>query len=793
MPCLTDSGTTSPVARLLAWLWLLAVLVIGGHTLWLTLGGHAAIDTDVLAMLPQNRRDPALQQVTQKLTDSGSRRIVVLAGGQDWKTARTAGDRFATVLTQSHARLQVSYRASDAQAETWLNFFSPYRRQLLTPGQREMLTGKSPQELAAQALSALYQPMGMPRIGSWSDDPLNLYGGWLTTMAGQSPVRVTEGRLSLTSGDRQYALLMLEQTGSAFSMSEQQALMPVLEQARQAASASAPGAEILVIGVPLYAAAAASQAEHEVDTIGLGSLCGIVILTLLAFSAIRPRILVTLSIAIGLMCAFSVTSLLFTRLHLITLVFGASLVGVAENYGTNYFSNRLGHPASDRWKILRQQAPSMWLAMLTTAIGYLLLALTPFPGLRQIAVFSAVGLLGSFLTVQCWFPLLDRGSLTFTRLAQWIGSRRAIWPPLGRNKSTLGLAIGISLILVCGTLRLEANDDIRLLQSAPDSLIRQQLRLNELLKLPSPTQFYLVQGQTPEQVLQREEALKGLLQAEVRQQHIAGYQAVSDWVPSRARQEQDAALIQKAEQGPEGVRAMVAAQLGEQLPGISLPPSVLKTLTIEQWLDSAVSEPLRHQWLGHFDGGYASVVLLRGAEGTQGMHQLAALAPRVPGVRWVDKVAEISGILGSTRHSMTWVILLSYALVFAALCLRFGRQGWRALAPTLLASLLALALLSLLGQAIQLFNVLALLLILGMGVDYGIFLLAQPSPQAQRPFLSVSLAAISTLLSFGLLALSSTPALRAFGLTMLFGITLSWLLMPFFLPHTPIESNHHAR
>jgi predicted exporter len=42
------------------------------------------------------------------------------------------------------------------------------------------------------------------------------------------------------------------------------------------------------------------------------------------------------------------------------------------------------------------------------------------------------------------------------------------------------------------------------------------------------------------------------------------------------------------------------------------------------------------------------------------------------------------------------------------------------------------------------------------------------------------LSALSTLLSFGLLGLSHTPALRAFGLTMAIGITIVWLTVPYF-------------
>jgi predicted exporter len=763
--------------RALALSWLLLVLLLLGHSVWLLQGQHLKIDTDVLAMLPQNQRDPALQQVTNRLSDAAARQVVVLIGGGDWAQTRRGADAFADTLQRSRLKLSLQYRADATQSAQWLDFFAPYRLQLLSRQQRRQLQSSTPQQLSDQALALLYQPMGMPRIGAWRDDPLNLYAAWLGERAQSSPVRVSDGRLALSAADRQYALLTLQQPGAAYAMADQQALMPLLQQARQAARA-AGGQEVLIIGVPLYAAAAASQARTEMHTIGIGSLCGIILLTLLAFSAIRPRILVTLSIAIGLLCALSVCAVLFERLHLITLVFGASLVGVAENYGTNYFSNRLGHPASARWSILRQQAPSMWLAMLTTAVGYLLLALAPFPGLRQMAVFSVVGLLAAFITVQLWFPFLDRGALEFTPLARWIGSRRAAWPSAQRARPYA--VVLLLLLLLGGALRLEINDDIRLLQNAPPELLATQQRVNTLLQLPDPARFYLVRGASPEQVLEREEHLKTRLDALRDAGQISGYQAISDWVPSSARQSADAALIQQVLHGPHGVLRQASARLGLSAAVAARAP--YQTLTLPLWLASPQSQPLRFQWLGRFEGGYASVILIRGAQSQSALSALAAQDGASPGVQWVDKVVEISSILRHYRHIMAGVIALSALLVYAALWLRFGRDGWRALAPTLLAGLLTLALLALLGQAIQLFNVLALLLILGMGVDYGIFMLAQPGRALLRPFLSVSLAAVSTLLSFGLLALSATPALRAFGLTMLFGIALSWLLLPFFLP-----------
>jgi len=107
---------------------------------------------------------------------------------------------------------------------------------------------------------------------------------------------------------------------------------------------------------------------------------------------------------------------------------------------------------------------------------------------------------------------------------------------------------------------------------------------------------------------------------------------------------------------------------------------------------------------------------------------------------------------------------------------RFRRAAWRAWLPTALASVLALAAQGWLGEPLQLSNILALLLLLGIGVDYGIFLLEHDGDGAA--WLAVVLGAASTWLSFGLLALSSTPALHAFGFTLMIGVALVWAGSP---------------
>ena len=70
---------------------------------------------------------------------------------------------------------------------------------------------------------------------------------------------------------------------------------------------------------------------------------------------------------------------------MLTLVFGASLVGVAEDYGIHYFATRQSQPRTEPSAMMRHLMPGMALALFTSVLAYMALGAAPFPGLRQMA------------------------------------------------------------------------------------------------------------------------------------------------------------------------------------------------------------------------------------------------------------------------------------------------------------------------------------------------------------------------------------------------------------------------
>lgn len=760
------------IVRALALVWLLAVLAAFAHNIRVWGFAHPPLDSDVMALLPRDARDPIVEAAFDRMAGAMERRVVVLVGAQDADAAKQAADAYLGRLAGVDAEVRHTVSGEDFAA--WRSFFAPYHGVLIGEQGRAVLAQGAPTQ-ADFALSRLFSPSAGGGL-AWKDDPFGFFAGWMMEQAAGQNVRPVDGRLWLTGEGRQWAVILLKLKGAAFSFDAQDALMPRLDAAALAARAATPGVVVRVAGVAPVAAAVAGRARTEMSAIGLGSTLGVILLVGAVFRRPRPLILTLLPIVVGTVCAISLTLLVFPRVHLLTLVFGASLVGVAVDYGLFYLAHGVGETPFDPVRRRSRLFAALLMALLTTVIAYIGLALTPFPGFRQMAVFAAAGLIAAWLTVMLWFPTLaapDRGTAS---VEAWMGRLRARWPVFGQGRWGWALPLALSVLTLAGLSQLVIRDDVRTLQAAPINILKEQARVAQLAGLPSPAQFFLVRGDSPEQVLQREEALATRLAPLVAQKILGGYQSVARHLPSEARQRTDCAQLRAAYAHPVW-RARIEAATGLDASGFA---SALRCepLRFDAWLAHPASEAFRGMWMGHLGKETAAVTLLYGLHGAEAVARLQAATAGLPGVTWVDKPTRISSILARYRTRMMIVVGLGYLAGGLLLTRRYGRAAWRVIALPLTASALAVAVLALAGFTFQLFAALGLFLVLGMGVDYGIFLFEHPQRDLGRPWLATSLAALTAQLSFGLLALSSTPALQVFGLTTLVGIGASWLLAP---------------
>jgi len=779
--------------RAAIWL-LLALAVVASCIAQIVAAGRLPLQTNLLALLPPTERNPVAEEAIDRLADSAGGRVIILVGGKDSSQASAAAREFATELRQSDALKNIVAELPPFNPRQITDFYLPYRFNLLAAADRIALTAGHV-DLGERLQRKLYTPFRAGLTLSPADDPFGFTDDWLATLPLNNFRLAPENGILVAhekgkQGSRTWAFVTAELPGSAYDGALQQRVSDAVARAESSLKTKHAGVDLLRMGTVFYASAARQSAEREFDLIGAGSLLGLLGLLYLVFRSLRPLALGLLSVGFGIGAAVALSIATFGELHLITLVFGASLIGEAIDYATQYFAAHLG--AGKDWDAiagLRRIAPGLTIALATSLLGYGALLLAPFPALSQIALFAFTGLAAAWLSVFLLLPalLVRPGTRDPETAVAYPRKFLAGWQRHMAPRRCLILAGLLLVIAIPGWQRLEGNDDIRLLISRPASLVAQEEKIRELTGFANSSQFFLVEGDTVDTVLAREEQLAARLDHLVTLGGISAYQSISAFVPSPERQQVNRRLWQdKVFADETSLRRLLAASelrddIGERQIA-SFQASADKTLTLDDWLRSPLSLPYRQLWLGKTPQGFATIVIPQGAVD---LSQLAAAADGLTGVALVDKAGSVSRLFQDYRRWGALWLLGAFALVLGVLSLRYGlRQAAVTLFPTVLAVAVSLGIFGYAQAPLTLFNLMALMLVLGVGVNYAIFLregIRSDSKTAAATLAGVLLSAGTTLLSFGLLAFSSMPALSGFGLTLLVGVGIAVLLAPMVL------------
>ncbi|MBB5468498.1 putative exporter [Paraburkholderia sp. CI2] len=786
--------------------WLVLALLAALYCGW-RFAGASPLETNLLALLPATEADPVAEKAVDTLASALGDRTVLLVTSRDDAHAKAAAKQLGASLQKSGAFASVTAELPPFDLSQISALYLPYRFGLLAPADRSALATASATTLHDMLAQRIYSPLQGGLSTQLADDPF----GWLERWLGNLPLATSnlevEDNLLVSHrhdahGDMTSVLVIATLPGSAYETKTQRAVHAALADAQSALRQTFPDVSVARTGAVFYAEAARSASEHEVHVIGIASLAGIALLMMWVFRSPRLLLLGFVSTALGIVCALAATLLIFGKLHLLTLVFGASLIGEAVDYSIQYFVVYLG--AGRDWDArlgARRVRPALGVALATSLLGYAILMWVPFPALKQIACFAMVGITTAFASVLSLLPALLTRAPKHSPRRLFASAARLLarWQhALGGKRAWLVAAL-LLIASVPGWLRLSSDDDIHLLIQRDASLAAQEDTVREAVGVDNSAQFFVVRGATQEAVLQRAEALGAKLDAlNGSADSVGGYQSVAQFVPSAQRQREDRALLARHVFGDFAALRATLLQAGFKdevadawLAGFAQPPA---PLTVERWLAAPWSQPYRHLWLGAagsndknraHQSGYAAVVIPQGVT-PRNEPALIALARGLPGVVFVDKAASVSRLFGAYRVDSGWWLGGALVLVCVLLMLRYGARGGIATTlPVLFAVGVALAVFGYAGVPLNLFNWLALMLVLGVGANYAVFLregCARAEADLGAVWTGVLLSAATTLLSFGMLGVSAMPALKSFGTTLALGIAVAVLLAPLGMP-----------
>ncbi|MFC3126479.1 MMPL family transporter [Pseudoroseomonas globiformis] len=588
------------------------------------------------------------------------------------------------------------------------------------------------------------------------------------------------------------ALIVAHGRGTGTDLQAQTAL---IAEFRSAFDRSGPGEARLVLSGPgVFSTAAAAAIEADVHMIALFSGLLVAGFLLWRYRSLLVLAAVAVPLLAGTLAGTAAVALIYGAVHGAAFGFGMTMLGVVADYPMLLLTQR--RPSETLSGAARRLGPTLALSAAAAALGLTAMLASGFPLLGQLGLFGAVGLLAGAAVTRWVLPRLLPGEVIQPRPLP-APAARTLRRLRGARWPLLALPLAALLLLFAGGPRW--NQELDALSPVPERMRQEDEAMRRQLGAPDTATMIPLSGPDAEAVLRQAERVGAALSPLVARGVLDRFDSPARYLPSIA--------TQNARQAALPLPDALAAPLREAAAGLPFRPAAfdrfladletsraLPPLTPEGLSGMPLLSPLLGVMLSERGGSWHGMVV------PAGLHDVAAVRQAIaalddPTIFLVEVKAETQAlVVAATAEALRWVALGGCAVV---LLLVFGlaRQqhsarlgsvaALRVAAPIGGSLVVTLAVLTLVGEALNPFHLAALLLAVGVGLDYALFL-GVPAPSMSTPpaeaeeeeriLGSVLNCTVTTLLTFGLLAFCHTPVLRGIGQCVSIGVAAAFIL-----------------
>jgi predicted exporter len=553
--------------------------------------------------------------------------------------------------------------------------------------------------------------------------------------------------------------------------------------ALRVAFAKLPGAgnaQLEISGPGYIGAQVAASTRAEAERLSAIGTAGFALLLLLAYRSVSILALVALPLATGALAGLAAIVLVFGSVHGITLAFGFTLLGVAQEYPIRVFSHR--RTGTDAESTVRAVWPLLRLAIVSACIAYLAFLASGVPGLQQLAVFTIVALLVAGVATR-WLlpPLLPEKfrDVAGTPIMQHAQRRLAAMP---RPRALPWIALALALLALWFAPAPLWQNDLAALAPAPARELAREGELRNALGAPDVRYLLVLHADSADGVLRLSESISPQMDKWISARAVDDVELPSRWLPSLE--------TQRTRQAKLPDRATLGAALDAALKDLPFQPGLfapfiddvetartLPLLTPEMFERSPFGARLAAM-LVERDGKWYGLATLDGVHDPSALTGIAAQTGGAATLLDLKSASET--LVAQYRMRILQALGVAFVLLVLAVGLAFrdARRAWHVLAPMSLATLLAIAVLRACGVPLSLFHLVAITLAAGLGLHYALFF-ERPvagAAEARRTLHATLVCVIAAVLVFGLLATSAVPVLRAIGATVALGVAFHFIL-----------------
>ena len=704
-----------------------------------------------------------------------ARLTVITLGGASQEILAELSKRVAARLRASGLFVRVAngeQLLDDAERERLFRY-----RYLLSPAVRaERFSVESLRQALDQRLRELASPVPSFDRRWLAQDPTAEMRAMMNAWRGPAQPRSLRGVWFDVEGQR--ALLLAQTRAPGFDLDAQERAQQTI---RDAVGDPGDGAVALSMSGP-GVFAVMSREVIRADTRRLGIIAAVIaiVILLLSYRSMGLLLIGGLPLLSAVAAGVIAVDLLFGAIHGIVLAFGVTVIGVAIDYPIHLFSHlNAGEPVR---RSLAAIWPTIRLGAITTAMGYLAMSGTDFPGLMQFATFAIAGLLTAAAYTRWGLAgLLPERYVPkhSSALAEWY----ARWPQPGMAWVALLVLTGAAaLVFLVSRDHAPWQDDIAALSPIPESVMARDRELHAGLGVPDTNHVLLVKAPDAQAALRASEALADRLRPLVAQGVIASFDFAARYLPSARTQRQRQRSLPEPARLHENLRQALAGTHFK--PGAFVPFE--KALAAARTLAPLLPRDLEGTSLGlrvqstllSVDGGWVALITLSGVKDAK------ALGSRLyrhgnQGLIHLDLKRDTRGLMTGFREHASVRVLWGVLAIALVLWLGLGsaRRTFVVLLPGFIAVTIDMAILLLTGELLSLFHLVSLLLVVGISIDYGLFFSRGDGDAGMvgRTFHGLTVCVLSTVSVFGILATSRLPVLHAIGTTVAVGVAASFL------------------
>lgn len=739
------------------------------------------IDSDFYNMMPKGQESKAVKIAEQSVFENANNSVFMFASHKDFEKAKEAAENAYNVLLQNRKFASLSLYQDLSTSKDVLDFIAGHKNLLLTEETRKQLSAAGgADEYCEEVLVKLFGGFSFTDISNLEDDPFLLgekgLENYLAVISDSgTDLSPKDGVLASLYEDKWYVMIRGELTAEGSRLASGENAVPDIYDA--CLPLEKDGVEFVFFGTPFHSYKSSASASSEISVISTVSMLAVLVILLVVFKSGLPIVCSMLSILLSIGAAFCATHLFFGNMHVITLVFGTSLIGSSIDYSLHFFINWKGNRSlSSGEKIRRHIFEGLILALISTEICYAVLFFAPFVLLKQMALFSFAGILSSFLTATGLFPVFKLPD-DKKRTIQFFDKVSALpcFNSGSRKIKIFKSAFPFLLFVICAFVlcfnckNVKIENNISNLYKMEGRLKHDTIRAYKILNY-NPTSWLIVSGDSAEEVLQMEEKITETIPDR--------FVCTSRFIPSEKSQREsveavknlipyfDSNLLSYYEEF--GLGKETGVNYKAQLESIKTEDF----LTPESEIPDTLKSLLSKLWIGEIDGKYYSVILPSQVS-DEGFY--IELADSDTSVFYENKVKDVS----SSLDHLTQLIAVMFAIAFIVIIILMKffytwKETVKIASIPFLSVLVILSVFSLLNLKIEFFCITGIILVFGLGLDYIIYRLENKGNKLET--FAIVLSFVTTAVSFGALALSSFVPVHVLGLAIFSGLTTAFVL-----------------